>query len=118
MSKDNKKGLPVGLLALFKALVGLYIIGHIMSLNEFMLAAIGPHMIKLGESQFMSAQLVPWANLLFKPVRSMVWLLPMLIPVSIVAGLVILGVSKLKFVSEKERKIFSIVLFVILLITL
>lgn len=118
ISKDSDKirKLKWFLGKLGKSIGGLYLIGVIIRLNDFFMMTISPLMLDFTQTKFMSAELVSWANYIVEPVRIMFNFIPWFIPVTATVLLLIKGLSMLKFISEKELKIFTVTTIIILLL--
>lgn len=118
ISKDSDKirKLKWFLGKLGKSVGGLYLIGVIIRLNDFFMMTISPLMSDFIQTKFMSAELVSWANYIVEPVRIMFNFIPWFIPVTATVLLLIKGLSMLKFISEKELKIFTVTTIIILLL--
>lgn len=118
ISKDSDKirKLKWFLGKLGKSIGGLYLIGVIIRLNDFFMMTISPLMVDFTQTKFMSAELVSWANYIVEPVRIMFNFIPWFIPVTATVLLLIKGLSMLKFISEKELKIFTVTTIIILLL--
>lgn len=118
ISKDSDKirKLKWFLGKLGKSVGGLYLIGVIIRLNDFFMMTISPLMSDFIQTKFMSAELVSWANYIVEPVRIMFNFIPWFIPVTATVLLLIKGLSKLKFISEKELKIFTVTTIIVLLL--
>lgn len=113
--KNKSKGFSF-LMQTLKILLGLYIIGTIVGLNEIIMLKLDPLLASLHESTFMSAKFIPWADVVIGPIRFMIGILSWFMPVLLLSSLFILVLSKLKWISKNELKVFSIILAIVLLL--
>lgn len=103
---------------LLKSVIGLYIIGVIVGLNELLMVQLDPVLVKIHSSTFMTSKFVPWADVILGPARFMIGLLSWFVPLLLIITLVIMIMYKIKWINKKDIKIFSFALAAILLLVL
>lgn len=103
---------------LLKSVIGLYIIGVIVGLNELLMVQLDPVLLKIHSSTFMTSKFVYWADVILGPARFMIGLLSWFVPILLVIALVIMIMSKIKWINKKDIKIFSFTLAAVLLLVI
>ena len=118
LNKDEveiSKNKPKNVLNLvIKSLLGLYVIGLIISLNGLILDFIGPFMMDFGETGIMTAELVPLADFIVSPVRELLWNLPRVIPSVVLSFTTLYLFNEVEFFTKKEFEVYRFVLIVVL----
>lgn len=102
--------------SILKLIIGLYLVGVVVGVNEILTMQIGPLLDIIHSSKFMTAELLPWANILFGPVRFMASLLSWFTPVIMLNVILFFILSKIKWITKKELKIFLYIMTVALLL--
>ena len=104
------------IISILKLVLGLYVIGALVGINEIILMKADPIFEAIHTSSFMTATFVPWANAVLGPVRFMIGLLSWFTPIVILNALLFFILSKIKWISKKELKIFLCITIALLLL--
>lgn len=101
---------------ILKLAIGLYLIGVIVGVNEIVSMKVSPLLDIIHSSKLMTATLVPWADIMVRPIRFIVSLLSWFTPVIMLNAILFFILSKIKWITKKELKLFLYIMIVTLLL--
>lgn len=104
------------MISILKILMGLYIIGAFVGLNEFVMMLVEPILGSLHNSAFMTAEFIPWVSIVLSPIRFMIGFVVWFTPAIIMNFILFFILSKVKWISDNELKIFSYMMLISLLL--